>query len=220
MGAYDEGCRRRVLETFLFQGCPEETVDEVLGDPRTLCREAAKGEVIYDPRHFQRCLGIVLEGTIQVNKGALIMSLLRAGDLFGAAALFNQEEDYATTLTARSRCRLLLLPQVMVEELMVRYPQVGRNYVAYLSQRICFLSGKIDALTAGSAGRKLGQYLLAHARDGEVCLECSASGLAARLGVSRASLYRALEGLSQRGIVSRQGKRICILDRQALERYD
>ena len=220
MDSRDQTCRRRVRETFLLRDCPEETVERVLNDPRALCREAAKGEVIYDPRHFQRCLGIVLEGSIQVNKGALIMSLLRPGDLFGAAALFNQQQDYATTLTARSRCRLLLLPQTMVEELMAQYPQVGRNYVAYLSQRICFLSGKIDALTAGSAGRKLGQYLLAHARGDEVCLECSASGLAARLGVSRASLYRALEGLSQSGMVDRQGRQIRILDREALERYE
>lgn len=43
---------------------------------------------------------------------------------------------------------------------MGRFPEVGRNYVAYLSGRICFLSGKIDALTAGSAERKVAQYLL------------------------------------------------------------
>ena len=80
-----------------------------------------------------------------------IMSVLEPGDLFGAAALFNDRADYATTLTARAPCRVLLLPQALVEELMGRFPEVGRNYVAYLSGRICFLSGKIDALTAGSA---------------------------------------------------------------------
>ncbi|UQT49939.1 hypothetical protein M5E87_10185 [Flavonifractor plautii] len=55
---------------------------------------------------------------------------------------------------------MLLLPQALVEELMGRFPEVGRNYVAYLSGRICFLSGKIDALTVSSAERKVAQYLL------------------------------------------------------------
>ena len=185
--------RARLAETFLFRGAPPEAVELARTDPRTLRQENGKGGVIYAPHAFRRCLGVVLEGRVQVNKGALIMSVLEPGDLFGAAALFNDRADYATTLTARAPCRVLLLPQALVEELMVRFPEVGRNYVAYLSGRICFLSGKIDALTAGSAERKVAQYLLSRLEGGWVELDCSAAGLARRLGVSRASLYRALE---------------------------
>ena len=58
---------------------------------------------------------------------------------------------------------------------MGRFPEVGRNYVAYLSGRICFLSGKIDALTAGSAERKVAQYLLSRLEGGWVELDCSAA---------------------------------------------
>ena len=160
---------------------------------------------------------MVLEGRVQVNKGALIMSVLEPGDLFGAAALFNDRADYATTLTARAPCRVLLLPQALVEELMVRFPEVGRNYVAYLSGRICFLSGKIDALTAGSAERKVAQYLLSRLEGGWVELDCSAAGLARRLGVSRASLYRALDALAGRGVLRREGRRVQVLQPDALE---
>lgn len=49
---------------------------------------------------------------------------------------------------------------------MARFPAVGYNYVAYLSQRIWFLNEKIDALAAGSAEGKLAQYLLTHSREG------------------------------------------------------
>ena len=149
--------RARLAETFLFRGAPPEAVELARTDPRTVRQENGKGGVIYAPHAFRRCLGVVLEGRVQVNKGALIMSVLEPGDLFGAAALFNDRADSATTLTARAPCRVLLLPQALVEELMGRFPEVGRNYVAYLSGRICFLSGKIDALTAGSAERKVAQ---------------------------------------------------------------
>ena len=212
-----EGALLGLLEgTFLFQGAPEAAV-AALADGRAQLRRAARGEVIYDPRHFQRSLGVVLEGRIQVNKGPLIMSVLGPGELFGAAALFNDRPDYATTLTARTPCRVLLLPQALVEELMGRFPEVCRSYVAYLSERIRFLSGKIDALTAGSAERKVAQYLLSRL-DGEWAeLDCSATGLAQRLGVSRASLYRALDALEARGAVRRAGKRFRIPDPAALE---
>ena len=192
--------RARLAETFLFRGAPPEAVELARTDPRTVRQENGKGGVIYAPHAFRRCLGVVLEGRVQVNKGALIMSVLEPGDLF-----------------ARAPCRVLLLPQALVEELMGRFPEVGRNYVAYLSGRICFLSGKIDALTAGSAERKVAQYLLSRLEGGWVELDCSAAGLARRLGVSRASLYRALDALAGRGILRREGRRVQVLQPDALE---
>ena len=202
--------------TFLFRDAPEAAA-AALADGRARLRRAARGEVIYDPRHFQRCLGVVTEGTVRVDKGELLMSTLRRGDLFGAAALFNDRPDYATTLTARTPCALLLLPQDLVEELMGRWPQVGRNYVAYLSGRIRFLSAKIDALTAGTARRKAARYLLTR-RAGETAeLDCSDTDLARRLGVSRAARYRPLDGLEAEGVIARKGRRVRILDETALQ---
>ena len=212
-----EGALLGLLEgTFLFRDAPEAAA-AALADGRAQLRRAARGEVIYDPRHFQRCLGVVAEGTVRVNKGELLMSTLRRGDLFGAAALFNDRPDYATTLTARTPCALVLLPQDLVEALMGRWPQVGRNYVAYLSGRIRFLSAKIDALTAGPALRKAAQYLLSRQAGGTAELDCSVIDLAHRLGVSRASLYRALDGLEERGVIARQGRLVQILDGKALQ---
>lgn len=145
------------------------------------------------------------------------MSVLEPGDLFGAAALFNDRADYATTLTARAPCRVLLLPQALVEELMVRFPEVGRNYVAYLSGRICFLSGKIDALTAGSAERKVAQYLLSRLEGGWVELDwlCRRPGPAAG-GEPRLPLPR--PGRPGRaGVLRREGRRVQVLQPDALE---
>lgn len=208
-----------LAETFLFQGVEPEALPFALRDRRCTRERVPKGTAIYTPHRFRRCLGVVLEGKVQVNKGMLIMSVLEQGELFGAAALFHQEEDYATTLTAQTRCSLLFLSQELVEELMARFPQVGRNYVAYLSGRIRFLAGKIDALTAGNAERKLAQYLLSQTGDGLAEAEYSSAGLAKRLGVSRASLYRAYDALSARGFIRREGKRIRLLDEAGLRQW-
>ena len=210
--------RARLAETFLFRGAPPEAVELARTDPRTLRQENGKGGVIYAPHAFRRCLGVVLEGRVQVNKARSSRSVLEPGICFGAAALSNDRADLRHHPSPTAHPAGSPLPQAYeVEELMVRFPEVGRNYVAYLSGRICFLSGKIDALTAGSAERKVAQYLLSRLEGGWVELDCSAAGLARRLGVSRASLYRALDALAGRGVLRREGRRVQVLQPDALE---
>ena len=62
---------------------------------------------------------------------------------------------------------------------------------------------------------KLARYLLANSHGG--LFTCSATDLAQRLGISRASLYRAFETLEGHGLIARQGKTITIPDPAALE---
>ncbi len=192
-------------------------LDEVLAASDRV--EAAKGDTVYDRHRFRRCLGVVLEGRIQVRKEALLVSTLSAGDVFGAAALFHQREDYPTTLTALADCRLLLIPQDGVRRLLRESPAFAEDYVEYLSGRIQFLSARLDALSAGSAEGKLAQYLLTSA-DGEGRVTGSATQLCQRIGVGRATLYRAFESLERCDAIAREGKTIRILSRDRLEQYD
>ena len=174
-----------------------------------------RGEIIYTPHRFRRCLGVLLSGRVRVSKDALVVSVLQAGDVFGAAALFTGSEDYATTLTALSDCALVLLPQEGVARLLRESSDFAENYVCYLSGRIQFLSGRLDTLSAGSAEGKLAQYLLSAADEtGRVTIP--AAQLSARVGIGRATLYRAFEGLERNGAILREGKVIQILCREKL----
>lgn len=206
-----------LARTPLFQGLPETLALRAAADRRATLAQAARGETIYTPHAFSRSLGAVLSGKVEVRKGELIVSVLEPGDLFGAAALFNDRTDYAAQLTARSPCRLLLLPQELVEELMAASPALARQYIRYLSGRIRFLEQKIDSLIAGTAEERLTRFLRTKVRDGVIPLDCSLTGLAGRLNVSRASLYRALDSLEHRGAIRREGKAIRVLDPKLLE---
>lgn len=175
----------------------------------------SKGETIYTPHRFRRCLGVLFSGRVRVSKDALVVSTLTAGDVFGAAALFTDSEDYATTLTVLSDCSLVLLPQEGMARLLRESPDFAENYVRYLSGRIQFLSGRLDAVSAGSAEGKLAQYLLS-AADEEGLVTISATQLSARIGIGRATLYRAFEALETEGAIAREGKVIRILCREKL----
>lgn len=178
--------------------------------------QCARGEVIYSPHDFQRCLGLILSGSVQVTKDNLIVSTLRQGGVFGAAALFSDCEEYATTLTALTDCVVLFLPQAAVEALLRDSPIFTDRYVRYLSGRIRFLSRRLDTVSAGTAERKLAQFLLRSADDGGR-LHTSATALCRTLGVSRASLYRAFDTLEADGAIRRSGKSILVLAPEKLQ---
>ena len=185
--------------------------------------EYEKNEVVYDKTNFYRSLGIVLEGRLRVtkenaDKRPIVMSTLQRGAIFGAAALFNSEPEYATKITAIERSRVLFLPQRLVKRMIEREPDIAENYIRYLSERILFLNRKIYFLTAGTAEQRLAGFLLDNLAVGEFSeMPMTMHRLADALNMSRASLYRAFDELTASGAGSKQGKLVCINNAELLK---
>ena len=202
---------------FLFQGLDPAELQAVLSRGDCYYGSYRRGQVIYSPTDFQRALGVLLEGRARVTKGELVVSTLERGDLFGAAALYNQRTRYETTITALEDCAVAFFPQELVSRLMAESPAACANYIRYLSERIHFLNRKIEGLTGPGAVGKLARYLLSEGSEGRA-VTCTATELAQRLDVSRASLYRAFEVLEGAGAIRRTGKLVQTADREALLR--
>ena len=213
-GALSQEERELLDRSPFFRGAEPELLDRVLSLPQVTVEDFSPEQTVYQPHRFRRCLGFLLSGQVQVTNGTLSVSLLEAGELFGAAALYNDLPDYATTLTARTPCRILFLPQEEVDRLLGEEALLRRNYLRYLSGRIRFLSGRLQAVTQTGAEGKLARYLLSSGEDAPI--RTSATDLARRLGLSRASLYRAFDALEGAGLIRREGKTGCILDRSGL----
>jgi len=202
-------------QSVLLGACSLPALLELLTSSKAVYESFPAGQVVYDPAHFQRCLGILLDGQLQVTKGGLSVSILEPGEVFGAAALYSDRGEFATTITARKDSRCLLLPQELVDRLIAKDAKFRERYLRYLTGRIHFRSSRLDSLAQHGAEGKLGRYLLSNA--GETgAFTCSATDLAKRLGLSRASLYRAFEVLEEGGLITRTGKTITIADPAAL----
>ena len=196
---------------FLLQNLSRPALEAFLADPRCTRLRCPRGTVVYSPTVYARSLGVILAGQLEVRKGQFIVNTLRPGELFGAAALFHTSGNYATTLTACTHASVLLFPQALVEDLFAQVPEAAMAYIRYLSGRVRFLSDKLDQLLAGCAEERLARYLMDRRQGAVVTLDCSLTGLAARLNVSRASLYRAFDTLEAAGAVSRRGRTVEIL---------
>jgi len=214
MNGYTPEERQAMERCPLLIGVERTAVDKILVQPGAQTAAFAAGQAVYTPDHFQRRLGILLSGSLRVTKGNLSVSMLGPGDLFGAAALYS-DGAFSTTITALRDSRCLLLEQELVDDLLAADPVIRANYLGYLTGRIRFLSGRLQSLAQPGAEGKLARYLLANGGEGK--LTCSATDLAKRLGISRASLYRAFEAMEQAGLISRKGKTIFVNDPSALE---
>lgn len=212
-----------VSKTELFRGSPPSVLTRILAVSDCTAAEYEKNEVVYDKTNFYRSLGIVLEGRLRVtkenaDKRPIVMSTLQRGAMFGAAALFNSEPEYATKVTAIERSRVLFLPQRLIKRMIEREPDIAENYIRYLSERILFLNRKIYFLTAGTAEQRLAGFLLDNLAVGEFSeMPMTMHRLADALNMSRASLYRAFDELTASGAVSKQGKLVCINNAELLK---
>ncbi len=212
-----------VSKTELFRGSPPSVLTRILAVSDCTAAEYEKNEVVYDKTNFSRSLGIVLEGRLRVtkenaDKRPIVMSTLQRGAMFGAAALFNSEPEYATKITAIERSRVLFLPQRLIKRMIEREPDIAENYIRYLSERILFLNRKIYFLTAGTAEQRLAGFLLDNLAVGEFSeMPMPMHRLADALNMSRASLYRAFDELTASGAVSKQGKLVCINNAELLK---
>ena len=200
---------------FLFCGLTETEIDRCLTSAACEERAYPKGETVYDESLVRRALALVLEGTLRVYHGRVMMKELLTGDVFGAAALFGSGEPYPSSVVAHTACRVVFIPQETVSAWMSAVPRVGENYVRFLSDRIRFLNRRLSTLTAGQTDGKLWRYLLAYRdREGVVSLPDGMTGLAERLNMGRSSLYRSLDSLVDAGYVRRCGKQIIVLKQE------
>ena len=180
------------------------------------------GETIVDADDFGsfRGLGVMLSGKACVyGKGSdknVLLNRLSVSDVFGAATVFFSEREAVSTVSAQTKCRILFIERSILETIIQNDFAVASAYIAFLSERICFLNRKIIGFTAKSADAALAGYLL-RAADENGELSVNMSRLASTLDIGRTTLYRAVDLLKTDGAIAYDGKKMRILDRALLE---
>lgn len=160
-------------------------------------------------------LAVIAEGKADILKRSLYLKTVTAPYVFGLATLFDKSEGYISTLIAKSEVRVLLFSESFVEELIEESPEFSKRLIVLLGEKIRYLNRRIDFYTSPTAEGKLYEYLLASSKreNGEEYIEMCMSKLSEILDIGRASLYRALSSLEEKGEIKKQGKKIILLKR-------
>jgi CRP-like cAMP-binding protein len=102
-----------------------------------------------------------------------------------------------------------------------RFPTVALNIINFLTDRISFLNEKIATFSGNTVEEKLISYIDYKSRlCGTDSFDFNKSRAADAINCGRASVYRALEDLTQRSIVGFDGKKLFILNYNYFERKE
>ncbi len=203
----------------LFCSCTAEEIHTLLKRSGAEKKAFSAGEEIPFRENGSR-IGILLSGKARVFSSEAEktpLNLLLPGALFGISSLYADEDPKTRVTAAAGGAKFLFIDETNMG-ILLEHTKIRTNLIAYLTNRIRFLTEKIASFTATGAEAKLARYLLGKSDENSLAVSVSSyASLARSLNVGRASLYRALEELEEGGAIRKEGKEIQILSVEKLQ---
>lgn len=174
-----------------------------------------KGETIYNNSRFKSAIGYIIKGTataVSDNQNHAHLKTFSKGMSFGAAALFGGNDCYISEITAKTDLEVLFITENELTVLFQKYPQTAINYITFLSEKVRFLNKKLNVVSCSGTENTVLKYLSSLADpNGEINNFKNMSLVSKSLGISRASLYRALSDLETNGCIIKENNYIKVI---------
>jgi len=188
-----------------------------------------KGTLIFSEDEQALGFFVLISGKVKVYKLSpegkeQILHIISPGETFAEAALF-AGSTYPAFAESLAETRALYFSKEGFLNLIRRNPQISLNMIAGLSHWLRKFVSLVEELSLKDVSARLSKYLIdlsaksarSSERGIEFELDISKSQLASHLGTISETLSRALRKLRDSKIIEVEGKRITILQREALE---
>lgn len=220
----DKSMRSFISDNGILSQADAKNIEKYLPNSSLSLQFYHSGDIIYSPQCDKKCIGILIQGravAAPISSGEnAVLKIIAEKDIFGIANLYSDTELFPSVITAKCSCRALFIGSKAFKALLENDAQAMRAYLEFLSNKIVYLNKKISTLTAGSAEKKLAFFLCEHEDNGVFSSSASMSAIADILNLGRASLYRAIDTLTEQGLICREGKKIIIIDKNALLNFN
>lgn len=182
----------------VFSGMEEEELSSMLADFG--CLQSHEKETLLPVSHL---LGVLLSGRACIKKLAgdgheLIMDYMQPSRIFNMATIFLEGPELSRIYSVTD-VTLLAFTKEEVARLIDGFSSFRQNYIKYLAGRLEFLNKKIENFCSYSSESRLLSYIEQNADGAGVLHIKNLKDLASVLNMGRASLYRALGALKEKG---------------------
>jgi len=211
----------------LFSGLSEPEIDQIAGIG--IKKTYEKGEMIFSEGQEATGFFVNLSGQIKVYKLSAdgreqILHIIHPTEAFAEAALF-AGWTYPAFADALERSLILYVPKDRFLGLIRKNPQLSLNIIGGLSSWLRRFVDLVEEVSLKDVSARVSKYLLdssirsGQKQEGGIVfeLEVNKTQLASRLGTISETLSRAFRKLQNRKIIRVEGKRITILNKEALE---
>ena len=196
----------------LFKNKSVEQINSLLENIDFKVIQCHKGELLLNMESQASFLGIVLYGSVEVQRvfpdGKMLKvgGLFTAGQMFGGFIIFAQEPLYPVDVVAVENCQIMLISKENLLKLLTTDVEVLGGFLQSLSHRLLILHEQIAILSLNSISKKIAYYLVKTLEKQNsvslVKLPFSKTTWAEYMNVSRTSLARELRQMSQDGLLS------------------
>ena len=209
----------------LFKGLDIDEIEDILKNISFTKIKYRKGEILAHEGEVCTSLGIILEGTIEMqriycNGKYIVIKKLSKGEVFGEALVFSERGFYPVTALAVNDCLIMYIKKEEVLSLCFQNKKILENFISLLSNKILMLNKKIKNISFKSIKEKVSNYILEESiiqNTDTISLNESKEDIAAKLGIPRPSFSRELMRLKTLGIIDFNRTFIKIINKEELE---
>ncbi len=181
-----------------------------------------KNSIIFTDNEKGQFIYMVKSGKVKMVKNSptgkeFIIKVMGKGEIFAESLLFNTT-NYPATAKSVEDAHLIAIPREDLEKLIMQDVQVASEFVHMMSQRLRFLSKKLENLTMGKSMRKVIFLLLDLSKNENIVkFESKRQDLASMIDISRENFERTLTTLVKLNLIEIRRNEVKIKDKVKLE---
>ncbi|AOT69010.1 Crp/Fnr family transcriptional regulator [Geosporobacter ferrireducens] len=194
----------------LFNHLSMDEVSHLLSDVTYTIKFYKKNEVVFSPHHPSDTLGIILDGSVDVQKifasgKAITVNRRYSYDLIADASLFANIDCYPSTISTCENSHIFLINKCSLLKLFSKDEKIMSKFLESVSNRVLALNNTIEILSLNSVPSKIAYFLILEQKkqkSNTIKLKFTKKSLAEHINVSRPTLSRELKNLQLQGIIS------------------
>jgi CRP/FNR family cyclic AMP-dependent transcriptional regulator len=220
----------RLRENSVFESLDPETLEH-LSDLVDVVR-LSPSEILFEKGDPGRHLYTVQEGLLKISvtdeasDREKTLALIGENEVVGEMAVFGDQVRSGKAIALRET-ELLRIPDENFMEIFSSFPEVGRNLISILCERLLMSDEEIQNVTFQTIpGRLAAQLLRLSEKFGEstengrvISVRLTHDQLADLVGTNRETITRYLNEFEDEGSIRTEDQKIIILDRESLEEW-
>ncbi len=199
---------KALKSTYLFKEVGSHSVNKIIDEGKI--EFFKKKQILFQEGATGRIIFLLLSGTIKVSKSSvdgqeIIIRLVKPGELFAEAILF-KDDIYPGTALAVEDSQVFLMYRETIRSLLGN-PEFRDEFIKNLMQKVYYLSNRILYLTAYDIEERFCRFILErYGKHNTYEIEISKKDIAAAIGCTPETFSRVIKALSQKKILTWEGK--------------
>ena len=224
----DESLKSVLHDTALFKNLSEEEIQSCLACSKAESIYYEKGEMVFSEEDHPACQPMLISGSVTLGmdysdgKRNIIAMFENKGDIFGQELILIGESKYGMYAQAQTKSLILMIPKDFLVGTCERncgfHSTLISNMLLMMAQKSLNLNERLEVMSCGTLRQKIAKMILFSIGDkSSMSVSMSRQEIADFLNAARPSLSRELMRMQNDGLITVEGRKITIKDRNALE---